>query len=362
MSPFNQIEVKTHSSENVKEYCDDLQNQFQEILDNEVESQMMIKIKDLVVGHRHAMLEILVANQYLSILKYLAEEHQPPLITSGDVVTCDLFSFFIDGRHLYHHDFSKVHDPQIFRLLLDVMNPLDIGLTFGVDGYLPIQIFTKFVANNIEGDNEFFADLKRLLALGFENCLGDTDGVCGYGGLFIRRQNSKTLEAPISLLFHHFKYGYRESGPIHILDSPRFISSIQSLGAKNCLLESAVMNEVGLCFVEDILDRESNRGSTRNFDGRLPLHYSICSKQLEWFALKKVIEVNVSALGEPDPVTGLLPFMLAASVEYDFNTLKCGLEIIYTILRMRPIIPFTNECAREQKLPIRGERKRKAMA
>ncbi len=26
MSPFNQIEVKTHSSENVKEYCNDLQN------------------------------------------------------------------------------------------------------------------------------------------------------------------------------------------------------------------------------------------------------------------------------------------------------------------------------------------------
>jgi len=349
-------------SEDVQEYYDDIQNQFQRMLESNSPADILESIKDLLIGHRQVLLEILVANQYISILGYLAEENDPPLLTSDDVVKYDLFSFFADGQNLYHHEGAKVHNPQMFRFLLD-LDPSAVGAIFGEGRYLPIHIFTKFVADNIQDDDEFFTDLERLLMLGIEHHVGDVDGVCGFGGLFVRRTGSRTLEAPMSTLFHHFKYGYRDSRPHHVLDSPQFVACIESLEVNNALLESAVMSEVGLCFVDDILERENNIGATRNCNGRLPLHYFLCSKVLEGFALHKVIEANFSALDETDPVTGLFPFMLAASVDYNSSSqgVDRGLGIIYTLFRKRPILPHTNNSAQGVSEVVRRKRKRKTI-
>lgn len=309
-----------------------VQDQILVVIESNSLSNALEVIKGLLLSYRRVVLEVLIANRYISVLRQLALDHDPPLITPDEVVKYDLFSFLIDSDCAF--------SPVVFRFLLD-LNPSAVGTTFGEEKYLPIHIFSKFVANNIRDDDEFFTDLERLLELGIKYGVGDVDGVCGFGGLFVKRSGSRTLEAPISTLFHHFKYGYRFSRPHHILDCPRFLASLDSLNVKSSLLESAVMSEVGLCFVDDIVERGHSIGATRNHEGRLPLHYSVCSKVLEEFALNRVIESNPSALEEIDPLTELLPFCLAATIAYDCRSQGAdrGLGIIYTLFRRRPILP-----------------------
>ena len=331
-----------------EEYYEEVLSNFQAILSSSTSTDDghtcsdLESIKDLFSIHRQVLLEILVANQYIDILKYLSFQNDPPLISSSDVIKNDLFSFLVEeGDELYHREGVKQLDPDMFRFLLD-LDPSAVGHKFGRGNYIPFHIFAKFVALNIEDDEEFFKDLQRLLFLGIEYRVGDVDGISGFGGLFLRRQGSKTLEAPISTLFHHFKYRYRCGRMHHLLDSVQFTACIESLNVRYCLLEGAVMSEVGLCFVDDILERQSNLGKTRNSDGRLPLHYAIGSKVMEGFALNTLIRENFSALDEVDPITGFLPFILAASTNYDTNEgFNRGLDIVYNLLRQRPLLPHT---------------------
>jgi len=298
-----------------------------------------------------SVLEILIHNYSdICFLEYLTSTtHDPPLLTPEHVKEYDLFAFFVEESELLDGSGTSRRgdfQPEIFRFLLE-LDPSAVATTFGHGNYLPIHIFcSRHAAENIEDEDEFFADLERLLSLGVEYHVGVKNGVSGFGGLFERRKGSPTLEAPCSALFHHFKYPHRNrnSRAHHFLDSPRFLACIESLNVSTSLLEAAVLSEVGLCFVDDIVER-MNQGDTiagmRNCDGRLPLHYTIASKVLEGFALHRVIDADVGAMEEIDPVTGLLPFLLAASVDYCDS--QMGLDMTYMLLRRHPILIYSAE-------------------
>ena len=87
--------------------------------------------------------------------------------------------------------------------------------------------------------------------------------------------------------------------------------------------------------IEYLVDVEHNGKKCaflRDDSDRLPLHSATANKMCWRNGLNHITEANPSALGVPDPVTNLYPFMLVASIGPASNDLNS----VYKLLRLNP--------------------------
>ena len=104
--------------------------------------------------------------------------------------------------------------------------------------------------------------------------------------------------------------------PLHFaLEKRRSFVSSSSLFSSSC--------------IQDILNAHPNTAAITNMKGQLPLHIAL-GGNFDWYdVIRPILNANFEAIYESDPVTGLLPYLLAA-------TIKSQIESTYHLLRHSP--------------------------
>lgn len=267
------------------------------------------------------VLQALVSRRYIGGLSYLMNR-DPPLMVPSDVSDFGLIGYLIisDGRQFRYEE----TDSTIFRLLLG-LEPQSILKRVGPEGHLPIHIFCEHIMNEIKDDGEFYGLLELVLALGMEHKVGEKVGVLGYGGIFEPCNGTIPAKA-----LHRFirKMGERDEESAH-----------------NSFLEAAVRctterDWIRKHLIPDVLAfMEPSEASQRNIDGRLPIHYCISDYIVNYDCIQTLLDLNESVIGEIDPLTGLVPSLLAAAAD-NHNCARNHLSVIYELLRKCPLSPF----------------------
>eukprot|EP00979_Chaetoceros_neogracilis_P018960 scaffold11525_cov267-Chaetoceros_neogracile.AAC.2 len=266
-----------------------------------------------------AVLQALVSRRYIGGLSYLMKR-DPPLLKPSDVLDFDLISYLIvsDGRQFRYEE----ADPQIFRMLLE-LEPRSILKRMGTRCHLPIHIFCEHIMNERIDDNEFYGLLELVLTFGIDHGVGDKVGVRGYGGIF--EDCNGTIPAK----------------KLH-----RFIRRMGERNEENTsFLEAAVLcaterNWIQDNLIPDILaNMEPTEATFRNIHGRLPLHYCIADYIINYDCIERLLNLNESAIGEQDPLTGLVPSLLVAATGHHPSA-RTHLGAIYELLRKCPFTPF----------------------
>jgi ankyrin repeat protein len=82
----------------------------------------------------------------------------------------------------------------------------------------------------------------------------------------------------------------------------------------------------------------------RDGDGRLPLHLAVINGTFEG-SIQSLLNLNPSQVKDIDPVSGLYPYMLAASEGRNVN-------IIFNLLLMCPTLAYTSESVHTTKYDL----------
>ena len=262
------------------------------------------------------VLQTLVIRKYIRGLEYL-KNHDPPLIRPSDVLELDLFACLVKSSHQF------TYSADVFRLLLE-LEPRAVAKRTDDDNYLPIHIFCEFIMDKIESDEQFYGILEMLLTFGTRYGVGDIDGISGFAGIF--EEYKGTIPA---------KHLYRYVGRMREVDEND--SSFILEAACRCDTEVEWIQNV---WIPSILDDEGS-ARIRNRAGRLPLHYCITSRSMTLRCIQCLVRSDKSTIDEIDPVTGLLPSLLAASApaEYYYFEKSSQLNVTYELYRKHPITP-----------------------
>jgi len=274
------------------------------------------------------VLQTLVTRKYILGLKYL-RDYEPPLLRPSDVIELDLFSCFV--KSLTHFTYSA----DVFLLLLELEPRAIASRTNGEHNnrYLPIHIFCELIMDKIESDDQFYRLLGMVLTLGNEYNVGSRDGVNGFSGIF--EQCNGTIPA---------KTLYRYIGRIGESDEEGVRTDNTNRGS---ILETALMCETEVDWIHEkflpniIEDMRPELFRTTNRLGRFPLHYCITSRGMSFGNTMRILKGDEGIVDIEDPITGLLPSLLAASAtpNYYINS-KAQLSTTFELLRMLPIVPL----------------------
>lgn len=269
------------------------------------------------------MLQILVCRRYFSGLNFLLN-HEPPLLKPEDVLKYDLMSFLFavdkNGRTLSYNDATT----NIFELLLTIepraiVNPVK----YNGQKALPIHIFCEFIMDGIEDDNDFYGLLQKVLMLGARFEVGEK----GHGGIF--EPFNGTI--PAKKLYRYMQ----RMGEIE-----QNVSMLQTA----ILCNDEPLNHDTMEWLRNemipylIAHMNASYFTSRDIHGRLPLHFCICKKLVQFESIQLVVQGNESAITEPDPITGLLPSLLAAAIPPEKQKDET-LSIIFCLLRKSPVYP-----------------------
>uniref|UniRef100_A0A7S3PW21 Uncharacterized protein n=1 Tax=Chaetoceros debilis TaxID=122233 RepID=A0A7S3PW21_9STRA len=208
--------------------------------------------------------------------------------------------------------------------------------------------------DDLEDEPDMFLELLQLLIkLGVERDIGSEKGICGFGGIFIPNIYD---ESPLQTLVMDGRLGLgydNELGGVPVLnhDVPLLdytwrqivnvlekVSSIDS-PSRHSYVESIFNLDDSIECIKPLIENVEEFGFIRlcNRAGRLPIHFGIASKRLEWKdELEGIVIADKNALIKIDPVTGLPPFALALSAGVYEDEMELGNA--YELLRRVPFL------------------------
>ena len=268
------------------------------------------------------VLQILVSRRFITGLNFLFN-YEPPLLRPEDVLEFDLmaslFAMDKNGRNLDYIEAVA----QIFQLLLD-LDPQAIAKRFMYRGHqaLPIHIFCDYIMDaEILDDNDFYAILERVLTLGVQEGVG---GIGGHGGIV--EPFNGTI--PAKKLFRYIRTG----------DWSMFQAA---LSCDTNVLDRETFMWFRDTFIPDILENmDPALLRSRDHVGRLPLHNCVDNKAMDFGSIRMLFQGNESAVAECDPVTGLLPALLSASMQEEERTAGNQLSTVFFLFRKSPVFPL----------------------
>lgn len=248
-------------------------------------------------------LELIMGRKCTSNGKFFKflQSFKPKLFTKKDIKDLNLLHKVADGGL-----------PTVARALLKSV-PTAISLQ-DKDGNLPIHIVCE--GSSTSKSRELLA---LLLQYGLKEKVG---GSTGYGGLYVK--NSKNLTAMDIVLnryicFSRYGHGQRKWANIsvimkHVPEAPILQSAIN-------LDVSTYLKPIVMSFPDSVHVRDLNK--------QLPIHVALTKGVHPEMGLDLIVETYPVGLSEIDPVTGLLPFALAAKDTY-------SLKYVHSLLLQDP--------------------------
>lgn len=319
-------------------------------------------------GMTHEVYVRLVEQGQIGFLQYLSSISIDgiPLFRPNDVLEHDLaYRCLVYNNHRLGTELS-VRKARTFRYLLD-LEPDAVSREYIHEEFL-LHYFVRSDLRHLgkgkdpadtnhddleDKPDEFLKLLQLLLKLGIERNIGSKGEICGYGGLFIPNIYD---ESPLQTLVMDGRLGFgydNELGAVPVLnhDVPLLdytwsqivdvLEKVSGTGppGHHSYVESIINLDDSTECIKPLIQNADEFGfiRLRNKVGRLPIHFGVASKRLEWKdELEGIVEADKNALIMIDPVTGLPPFALALSDGVYEDEMELGNA--YELFRRAPFL------------------------
>jgi len=235
------------------------------------------------------------------VLRFL-QDFKPKLITKKDIKDLNLL-----------HKVADSGRPAVARVLLKCV-PKAISIQ-DEDGNLPLHIACKCKSNAINREL-----MSLLLDAGIKEKVGGPEG---FGGLFVKNNKDMT---PMDLALKNVDLGNCGYG----VRKWACISALMKRAPEAPILQSSLNLGFDKRNLEFLVEKFPECLSVKDSNGQLPIHLALTKGRSQYLGLDAIIEAYPPGLNEFDPVSGLLPFALAASSR------QYNLAFIYKIMQKSP--------------------------
>lgn len=240
----------------------------------------------------------------------LLQDFKPKLITKKDVKDLNLLHKVANGGR-----------PAIARAILKLL-PGSIALK-DKDGNLPLHIACKC---NVNATSRELINI--FMEYGLRHKVG---GAEGFGGLYVKNNTNNTpMDVAIKNMYGERKWVALSIMMSYVPDAP--------------ILHSFISQRQLLHNIKTIIEKYPQSIQVEDSNGQLPIHLALskntgmsCETSLTY-----IVNAYPAGLDVSDPVTGLLPFALAATGSYSMN-------FQYNLLRKSPTFFSTKKWISKSK-------------